>query len=308
MTMHFRDLADQAAADGTIAPDAILALRRASWASGAIDAETADAIFAINDRIPEPDEEWTDYFVEAIAEFLVNGGHPAGYVDEAGADWLIAHVERDGRVGTMAELELIAKLLDRAIAVPSRLRHYALASIEQAVLTGEGPTRRGALTPGAITADEARLLRRALFAPASDRPAGIGRAEADLLFRLKDASLGLPNAPEWKQLFVQGVGNYLTGYTVHQPLSNERAAELEAFVNRPSEGVGRFLARMAHFDVQSGFAAVFGPKPARRYETEAEAAAQIDADERSWLDARTDADGEIDEFERALMAFLAEGP
>jgi hypothetical protein len=306
MSIYFRDLAAQAAADGTISPEEILILRRAGWQDGKIDAEEAEAIFAVNDRIAEHSPEWADFFVEALSEFIVHGTPPVGYVDEAQADWLMAHIDRDGKLESMAELELVVKLLERATAAPERLRTYAIAQIEKAVLTGEGPTRRGALDKGAITDAEAQLLRRAIFAPASDRPAGVSRAEAEMLFRLKDATLGAANGPEWKRLFVQGVGNYLMAYTSYEPLPQERAAELEEFINRPSDGVGRFFARMARFDLQSGFTGVFGRKPVRDRDGEAAQARAITGDERSWLDARIDADHQIDEYEQALMDFLAE--
>lgn len=124
------------------------------------------------------------------------------------------------------------------------LRSYALAQIEQAVLTGEGPTRKsGALEKGHVSKAEAGLLRRLLFASGSDRPAGVSQAEAEALFRIKDASLGGDNAPEWKQLFVQGVGNYIAGFTSGEALSRDRAAELEAFMNDRRSSTGGFLAR-----------------------------------------------------------------
>jgi hypothetical protein len=191
--------------------------------------------------------------------------------------------------------------------MPERLRTYAIAQIERAVLTGEGPTRRGGgLQHGTIGDCEAQLLRRLIFAPASDRPAGVSRAEAELLFRLKDATLGGANGPGWKRLFVQGVGNYLMAYTSYEPLSRERAAELEELINRPTDGLGRFFARMAHFNLKSGFTGVFG-RGALRHRSAQEAAAQgVTGEERAWLDGRIEADGRIDEYEQALMDFLAE--
>ena len=307
MSIYFRDLAAQAAADGTISPEEVLILRRAGWQDGKIDADEAEAIFAVHDRIEDHSPEWIDFFVEALAEYLVNGSLPLGYIDEANAEWLMEHIDRDGSVETMGELELLVKLFERATRVPEQLRTYAIAQIEKAVLIGEGPTRHGeALTLGEINDTEAKLLRRLIFAPASDRPAGVSRAEAELLFHLKDATLGGANGPEWKRLFVQGVGNYLMAYTSYEPLSQERAAELEEFINRPSDGVGRFFARMAHFDLRSGFTGVFGRKPARDRQAAEAAAYEITSDERSWLDARIDADHEVDEYEQALMDFLAE--
>jgi hypothetical protein len=307
MSIYFRDLAAQAATDGTISPEEVLILRRAGWQDGKIDADEAEAIFEVHDRIEDHSPEWIDFFVEALAEFVVNGSEPLGYVDEVNAEWLMEHIDRDGSVDTMGELELLVKLFERATRVPERLRTYAVAQIEKAVLIGEGPTRRGGtLSMGMINDTEAQLLRRLIFAPASDRPAGVSRAEAELLFHLKDATLGAANGPEWKRLFVQGVGNYLMAYTSYEPLSQERAAELEEFMTRPSDGVGRFFARMAHFDLQSGFTGVFGRRPARDRQAEEAAAHEVTGDERSWLEARIDADHEVDEYEQALMDFLAE--
>ena len=51
---------------------------------------------------------------------------------------------------------------------------------------------------------------------------------------------------------------------------------------------------------------VFGRRPARDRTAEIAAAQAIDTDERSWLSARIDADHAIDEYEQALMDFLAE--
>lgn len=311
MSMHFRDLAAQVAVDGTISPEEILILRRAGWSDGKIDAEEAEAIFAVNHRVAEPSAAWSDFFVEALCEYIVNGAEPQGYVDEAKAGWLMAHIERDGRLETMAELALVAKLFERATRVPDSLRTFAIAQVERAVLTGEGPTRcGGALAPldegAGISDTEAQLLRRLIFAPASDRPAGVSRAEAELLFRLKDATRDVANSAEWKRLFVQGLGNYLMAYASYEPLSHERAAELEEFVTRPSGGVGRFFARMARSDLQGGFTGVFGRKPARDHAAEVAAAQRVDGAEQAWLDTQVHADGAIDEYEQALLAFLAE--
>jgi hypothetical protein len=306
MSMHFRDLADQAAQDGAIAPDEILALRRDGWSDGKMDPDEADAIFALNDRVTAATPEWTDFFVEALGEYVVNGAAPKGYVDQPLADWLVAHIDRDGRLDTMAELLLLVRVLEKATSVPDSLRAYAIAQIERAVLTGEGPTRDGGtLDKGGITATEAQLLRRVVFAQAGDRPAGVSQAEAEMLFRLKDATLGAANAPEWKRLFVQGVGNYLEGYTRYEPLSAERAAKLERFMAAPATGLGRFFARMVHVDVKGGFRAVFEHPENVDRDAAVAMAEQVTPSENAWLKAHVDADGTVDEYEQALLDFLA---
>jgi hypothetical protein len=307
--MQFRSLAERALADGAIAADEILALRREGWSNSVIDADEADALFVLNDRLAAPSPEWSDFFIEALSEFIVNGCGPRGYVDDARADWLIERIDADGEIKSLSELELLVTVLEKALGAPEDLKAYALDQIGRAVLTGEGPTRRGEpLRAGQINATEAQLLRRTIFAAGSDRPGAVSRKEAELLFRLKDASLGGSNAPEWKQLFVQGVGNYLQAFGGSEPLSHDRAAELEAFMNETAGSIGGFLSRMARSDPRAGFAALFaGEDQAGSHAGAVETARAIDPREREWLDAQMAANGEIDQYDRALLEFLAEG-
>jgi hypothetical protein len=309
MTMHFAQIARQAAADRAITAEEILALRCAGWADGALAPDEAEAVFALNDALPEPTAQWSDFFVEAIGEFVINGTDPRGYVSEDNATWLIARIGRDGALQGMTELELLVRVLERSQNVPERLKIYVLEQVERAVLTGTGPTRRGGeLSPGHVNAAEALILRRVLFAPAGDGPAAVSCAEAELLFRLKDATLEAANALEWKQMFVQGVANYLQGVASRNAqIDRDRAAELEAFVADDRSRVTGFLGRMAK-GAPNAFGVVFGRRqPERDRLAELRAAESITADEQQWLDAHVNADGEIDAYEQALIAFLVGG-
>lgn len=311
MSMHFSDLAAQAAADGVIGANEVLALRGAGWADGRMDPEEAESLFLANEALREPSPEWTDFFVEALTQFIVNTVDPKGYVDDAMGEELVARIDRDGRVDSMAELELLVKVLETALHAPASLKAYALRQIEQAVLHGEGPTRRGALDAHGVNAAECALLRRLIFAAGGDRPASVSRAEAEMLFRIKDATVYDVNAPEWERLFVQGVANYLLGFAGHEPLSRERAAELERFMNAPGAGIGSFLRRMLGSDVDAeaerGFGSLLSLTPhAADMPDEAGEAARLDPAEELWLRDHIDADEELDPLEKALLAFIAE--
>ena len=313
MTINFPELARQAAADGVITAEEVLAMRRAAWPDGRIDQTEAEAILAINDVVSAKGPEWIDFLVEAVGEYVLNGTEPRGYVADETADWLIARLDRDGRLDSQAELELLVRVLEKALGTPDRLKDYALAQIERAVLTGEGPTRDGGtLSAGSITEAECKLLRRVIFASGGDRPSAVSQREAEMLFRLKDASLGAPNAAEWQRLFVQGVGNYLQGWTGGRPLSRDQAAHLESFMNDHSHGLGSFFGRMSQVgasDLARAARDVFGgSKPAGRdYAGEADSDAALTSPEKAWLDGRIEADGRTDPLEEALIAFLAEG-
>lgn len=307
--MQFRALADQAAADGAITADEILSLRRAAWPDGRIDPDEAEAIFILNDHIAAPTSEWTDFFVEAIAEFVVNGREPRGYVDQDTADWLMGRIDHDGRLDSMAELELLVRILEKAANAPDTLKAYAMVQIERAVVFGTGPTRDGGtLEAGRISSTECKLLRRLIFAAGGDGPASVSRAEAEMLFRIKDATLGEDNAPEWQPLFVQGVGNHLRAWHGKGQISRERAAELEIFMNDRTSNIGRFFSRMGRTNTgtfASATRSMFGRKVSSDdHRTDVAAANAVTDGETLWLNARLDNDGQLDPLEKTLLAFL----
>lgn len=306
MSMHFSDIAGQAMADGAIGAEEILALRQAGWADGKMDPEEAESLFITNDHLAEPSQEWSDFFVEALSNFVVNTVPPTGYVDEEMAQELISRIDRDGHVQTMTELELLLRVFEKAVSVPASLKAYAMKQIEEAVVHGDGPTRAGALSHDGINAAEAAMLRRFVFAPASDRPAAISLAEAELLFRIKDATLYQVNAPEWQQLFVQGVANFLFAFGGAEPLPRERMVELESFMANEGAGIGGFLHRVMHSNPVDGFASLLGDEPEDESEDEVAAAAEFTSQEQGWLRDRLDADEDLDELEKALLAFIAE--
>jgi hypothetical protein len=308
MTMQDRVPTEYETADGATSVAEIIALRKASWPDGRIDVEEAEALFEHNDDLRDSSREWTDFFVEAITTHILANSAPKGYVGTEQADWLIAQIDRESGVESMGELELLEKLFEQAENVPETLRTYALAQLEQVVLTGEGPTRDGgALDPGSINDTECRLLRRFVFAPGGDRPAAVSKAEAELLFRIKDATLSQANATDWKTLFVQGVGNYLQGFAGHEQLSQERAAELETFMNDAAVNIGRFFARMAKSSISDGATALNQPDASYLdFDEAAQKAAEVTSEEQQWLQAKLDGDHQLDELEQALLDFLAE--
>lgn len=311
MSVQFSNLAKQVAADGVIAAEEILDLRRLGWGDGEIHRGEAEAIFAINNALSEASPEWVDFFVEALGEFVLNGSEPRGMCDDEEADWLIAAIDHDGKLESMAELELLVRVIERAQNVPEKLKHYALKHIENAVMEGTGPTRcGGSLADTHISPAECQLVRRVIFASGGHGPAAVSRHDAELLFRLKDTTLGHENAPGWPQLFVDGVANYLRGFTLtNAQLSHERQKELEAFIADNKANVGRFMRRMASEvpAVRNHVGKVFGRKPQAASFTELEAnGVEVTENEKRWLESMIEADGEVDKLERALLDRIAE--
>ena len=301
MTFCFESFADALRTGAPISAEDVLGARRWAWSDGGISPAEAETIFELNHLAQDPPAEWVDFFVEAITQYVVNREPPLGYVGQANADWLIAHIDRDGRVETLTELELLVKVLETALNAPPTLKAFALGQIEQVVISGEGPTRRGGdLRPCTVDAAEVALLRRLLFASGGDGAITVTRNEAELLWRIKNATLGADNAPEWQTLFVQAVGNHLMGYSSYRPLERNEAARLEAFVGDTRTNVGGFLSRVLRG----------GPIPAPRqpidHEAAAVAAEEVTRSESDWLQRHIDADSHLDPLEEALLAFVTE--
>ena len=242
---------------------------------------------------------------------MLNGTPPRLQCSLEEAEWLIGQIDHDGVVESMVELETMVRILERAENTPDLLKNYVLGVVEREVLTGTGPTRCGGqLSATHISAAECRIIRRVIFASGGHGPAAVTRWDAELLFRLKDATLAEENAAEWDDLFIDGVANFLKGFVLpNAQVSHERKRELEAFVADSSVNVGRFMGRVAKEapQVMNHFGRVFGKKQAGGTDFEALAAAgEVVTDyESEWLEKMVAADGEVDELESRLIARLA---
>lgn len=310
MSIQFSELASQVKADGRVSAEEIRELRQLGWGDGRIYREEADAIFAINNAISDPSPEWVDFFVEALSEFVLNGTEPRGMCDDEEASWLMDSIDRDGKVESMAELELLVRVVEKAQNVPFELKTYALEQLERVVLRGVGPTRCGGeLSDTHITAAEVKLLRRLVFASGGHGPAAVTRYDAEMLFRIKDETNGEANHTSWDDLFVDAIANYLKGFQLaNAQISHDRMKELEAFIADNKVRVGRVIGGMVREipNVRNHFGKVFGKKPDGVDYAEAAAAGNLVEDyEQEWLEKMIDADGEVDDLERKLIARIA---
>lgn len=199
MTIQFTDIARATAADGEISAPHLLGLRQLEWDAGRIGREEAEEILTLNRTLSRPSGEWTDFFVEALSAYLLDGSAARDHCSEDAARWLTGALDALGGVATMAELELLVRVIERAERAPETLRHYALKAIEAAVLTGAGPTRVGGRSgQPRITGAECRLARRILFA--GQDPIRAGRSATEFLLQIDRATQGGNNSPEWRTL------------------------------------------------------------------------------------------------------------
>jgi hypothetical protein len=309
MTFQFLDFAAQIKASQSITKSDILALRQWSWANGFISQTEAEEIFKLNNLDKNATSEWVDFFVEAMTEFVINGQEPRGYVSDENAAWLMAQLDKDGKIESFSELELLVRIIEKSLNVPSALKAYALAQVEEIIFTGTGPTRSGSLIyAGQIDDAEVTLIRRLIFAQSSSGAGRVSVEEAEMLFRIKDATLSAKNSAHWQLLFVQGVGNHLQAHSSYKPFSRDEAIHHESFMNDNNSNVRGFLSRIGKGINLSEFSnTIFGNDDSDEmavYEADVKSDAALTASENNFLISKIDADHIQDPLEIALIEFL----
>lgn len=308
MTFSFSDFSSALKAGAILSPEDVLALRRAVWPDGVVARGEAEAIFELHRHARGAGPEWGDFFIEAIADHVLNGTEPRSYVDAETAAWLTGQIARTGEAIGPIELELVVRILEKALNAPATLKAWALAEVERCVLHGKGATRRdGDVRPGIVDEAEVGLMRRIVFAAGGDGALVVSREEAEMLWRIKDSTLGAANAPGWKILFVQAVGNHLMAWSGYRPLERDEAVRLETFMNDHRSSVLGFLSRMRGSPDFEGARQNFGAgDSAERHRAAVDAAEAVTPSENAWLEAGIARDGKRDECEEALLRFLDE--
>ncbi|MFZ2101348.1 MAG: hypothetical protein WAU86_12370 [Oricola sp.] len=304
----------QLIAKGTVTDEDVLHLRRDVYRNGVVNREEARGLFAVDHVMEEPPVSWTEFFVEAIADYVVFQEAPRGYISEANAEWLIESISEDGVVKHATELELLIKAMERAYSVPPHLAAYALQQVEHAVVEGKGPLANGReLSPGMIGEGEVELLRRILYAAASDEGnVGISRHEADVLFRINDRTSEAENHPSWTEVFTKAIAFSLMAVSGYELPTREEALKREEWLDDASANLGAFFKRMfsgslsAHMDavrMETGSEAYYARRNAESAHLRS-GAERIDDEEANWLAHRIGKDGKLHENEKQLLGFL----
>ncbi|HVZ04517.1 hypothetical protein [Hyphomicrobium sp.] len=299
---------------GSLEGGDIRALRRIFYEDGIVKADEAEILFQLNAACRLKPADWSDFFIEAITDYLVFQERPQGYLTAANARWLIDHISDDDLVGSKTELELLVNVLAKARWAPVSLAKFALGQVKAAVVTGDGPLRVGkAKMAGEITETEVELIRRILYAFGGDGHVAITCDEADILFDIDEAvASGTPN-PAWTDLFVKAIANVVmaaSGYAV--PSREEALRQDTSPIGTDAQGsVLNTLLSM----VQSNLASI---QEAYHDQTAEERALarlehqrieiitneQITAPEASWLVSRLGREGRLSASETALVSYL----
>lgn len=303
------DLAD-ITEDRRIDAEDVVTLRRTVFRDGIVSDEEAEIIFAVDQAVDVRSAAWRDLFVEALTDYIVHQQMPSGYVDDAKAEWLIAQIDRDGRVQTDTEFELLVNVLEKAVSSPAGLSAYALEQVKHAVLQCEGPAACGHIVPGRISGADVALIRRILYAFGGDGAIAVTQPEVEVLFDLNDKTVEVENDPAWSDLFVKAVANFLMAVSGYKVPTRAEALCRDAWLDS-RDGVSGFMSKMLAGGLRGVWSAYLGQDAlspmaehnARRAR-EIGLAEKVTDEEAHWLADRIGRDGRLHENETALIHFL----
>jgi hypothetical protein len=304
---------DEIISSGAIKAGDVQRLRGLFFDDATIGFEEADKLFLLNEACPVQDSSWSPFFIEVVADYVVNQAQPEGYVTAENAAWLIARISHQGRVRTRNELDLLLAVIDRARWCPVSLVTFAMEQVHAAVLTGRGPLRPGeAHAAGRIEPIEVELVRRLLYAFGGDGSLAITRAEAEILFDIEDA-IGDRPSPAWTDLFVKAVANAVMASSGYAVPSREEALRKAVAASRPLDQPNpfAFLYEMVTTSLDGVIQAYRAVAPEERAIARLERQRleiitndEITEVEASWLADRLGRDGQLTANERALLAYL----
>ncbi len=266
---------------------------------GVVSRGEAEALFMVNKSMTEMDAIWSEHFIAAIKDYLLDAESPMHRVTEEEGSWLLEQMQPASGLG-LVEIELLLEVLRYAEAAPEALSRTVLTAISEKIITA-----------GKADADMVERMRRALYAPAGEKGIWVSRFEATVLFTTNDAIAHAKNHASWNDLFARAVGNHLMARAHPDPMSDMQAFAREAWFKDTSTDVTGLLGRAASsFTDDSWFAKVaYSPKKAAEArqvanEIALRQAENITDDENSWFMKRLGWDKTISPAERALVDFL----
>lgn len=292
--------------DGAVTGDELLQLRAHVFGDGTVSTSDVELLFKINGSPAGLDSEWERLFSQTLTDYLVHQVEPHGYVSGANAGWVVGQFRAAATVRRWSDIAAVTAVMEAAARAPETLVAFALHSLQDAILEPGCIGRPGEV--GVIGAADVGMIRRVLFAFGGDGAIAVTQTEAGFLFDLNDQTDQAANHPEWSDLFVKAIANFLMKANGYQVPSRAKALHREAWLNaRPDAGAT--LAAMLSVNLKNIWSAYRQNPPLTRLSTEAESiedAARIDADEARWLAERIGRNAALHDNEKALLRFIAE--
>jgi hypothetical protein len=206
----FRELEAEVLGDGWISPEDVLKLRREIYREGGIGRDQAAFLFRLNRKNVVADPAWTAFFVEVLADFFYwREGTDSRLTADAEA-MLLEWLGPAKKIDDATELRLLLELVFRSNGSSERFQAFVLEAVRHSVLHSSralyGHVGR---RPGAVDRADVEVIRKLVYGLAGQNGMAIGKAEAEFLFDLNDATADQKNDPAWRDLFVKAITMYL---------------------------------------------------------------------------------------------------
>lgn len=160
------------------------------------------SLLAINNSCREKCPEWSDYFTEVIADFVLNRLAPRGQLDEAKAGLMQRLFATGGLIGSAEELALVLTLIDHAPLVPESLIAFALDQVRHALQSDHGAYAGNRKASAGINVDDISYIARVLDAARGDRYETLSPLAATVLVAIDTVAVSAFNHPGWRDLML----------------------------------------------------------------------------------------------------------
>ncbi len=320
---NLSDIAQRVARTGAVTEADVQEIRRIVYSGDAtISQEEAAHLFAIERGRRHYAAHWSQLFVEALTDHVLNQVPPTGYLSEANATWVESQINASKEPSSDVHVELVARLIEQAAEVPAEFSAYALRLVKDTVIYADTTDALGrGLGAGLVSDADLELLSRILWGAGSEGQLAVSREEAEALFAIADATTGAANSDEFDDFFARAVGNYLIGATGRAVPSRETALrwatdreykiDVLGALSRVLAATPRALSpnfvaellkpvRTLGQDVDAAIAAC-----ERAREAAAIVAEVLTPEKAGWLIDRIDRNGTITPAEQALARFVA---
>ena len=172
-------------------------------------------IMALQNSCPETCEEWHDFFVESLSNFIVSHVPPSGELSEGNAAWVKRMLSIGGVLRTPLEVKCLMRALDISVSLPVSLSCLALDQLRLAMVERRGgyASMRSSSRPG-ITRGDLDFINRILVNRLFKNPNSLTDRELDIISAIDQGVAHTFNDPAWRTLMMSLHLNLENGETV----------------------------------------------------------------------------------------------
>ena len=178
-------------------------LREKFYPVGLSSDEDAMIMMALQNSCPETCDDWQDFFVESLSNFIISHVPPHGELSESKAAWMKRMLSAGGVLRSPLEVKCLMRAIDISVSLPETLSCLALEQLRLAMVEHRGgyaamrPTSR----PG-ITRYDLDFLNRILVNRLFKNGQPLTDRELDIISSIDQAVAHTFNDPAWRSLMM----------------------------------------------------------------------------------------------------------